>query len=180
MEPAALPGAVSWVLWRRPGCSRHIPLQSLQFRSQQGAGPGRWSQFALVYGIAEFQGYKNRTCSQDKAKGWWITHLDGVRCDPIAEVERRFYSCLSSKHCSFCTSWASLNISVILRRPVAAAEQEILQQQHLNPLEEMPAPSPAAPHPVKALPTLPCSWDPPHTIPLQPGLYCVCILLLAL
>lgn len=49
---------------------------------------------------------------------------------------------------------------------------------HLNSMEEMPAPSPSAPCPVKVLPTLPDSWDP--TVPLQPGVYCVCICLFAL
>lgn len=43
-----------------------------------------------MYGITELEGYKNRTHSQDKAKAWWITHLDEVRCDPTAEVKRRF------------------------------------------------------------------------------------------
>lgn len=49
----------------------------------------RWRQFALLYGITDFQGYKNRTRSQNKTKDRWISHLDIVRYDPTAEVKGR-------------------------------------------------------------------------------------------
>lgn len=57
----------------------------------------RWRQFALVYGITDFEGYKNRTRSQNKTKDGWISHLDIVRYHPTVEVKGRFNSCLSSK-----------------------------------------------------------------------------------
>lgn len=181
LEPEALPwGSELGVVGRgqtAPGTFPCSPCNSGVNRELVLAGGG---SLLLCTGSLHFRAIKTGLCSQDKAKSLWITHLDEVRCDTTAEVKRRFYSCLSSKHCSFCTSWASLNIFVILRKPVAVAEQEILQQRPPELPEEMLAPSPAAPRPVKVLPTLPYSWDPPHTIPLQPGVYCVCICLFAL
>lgn len=72
----------------------HSSLQTVQFSE---GGAGRQRQFALVYGITVFQGYKNRTRRKNKGKEWWITSLDKVRYDCLAEVKGRFNSCLSSK-----------------------------------------------------------------------------------
>lgn len=76
-----------------------IPQQPLQIGEQCGAVcAGGRRHFALAYGVTEFQGYKTRAGSQNKAKDWWITHLGEVRYDPAAGVKGRFSSCLSSKH----------------------------------------------------------------------------------
>jgi len=139
----------SWALWAGARLLQGTFLRRLDnsVNNREG-GAGRRRQFALAYGVIEFQGYKNRIHSQNKAKDWWSTHLDEVRYDPTAEVEGSFNSCSSSKR-----SAVSAHTGLPLTSPRFEGE---LQQQ---PLEltgrdhgprakpHSPSPCPASSHP---------------------------------